>query len=111
MPIVLEATVYLTILILKCKPKAETIKTHLVSKNLNLKIQSLLHHVTSRCSWLKKKTRRKKDPKDIRENALGTERNNSRPLASILRPQKRGSGLYSITIVTKTIIQMITPNF
>ena len=89
MPVVLRANAHPIILYLRCRPKAQTTKTHLALKYLSLRIQSPSCHMTTWRNRLRRRARRRRSPKGIDENVLGGRKNSLLPLTSTPRPRRR----------------------
>ena len=63
--------------------------------------------MTTQQNWLKKKVRRKKDPRGISKNILRSGRNNPQSLTLILRFQGKKSRPNTLTVIKKATILII----
>ena len=75
MLVVQGATAHPTIIFLRCRPKAQAIKTYPTSRNLNPRIESPSYYIIIRLSWLKRRVKKRKDPKGTSGNVLGIRKN------------------------------------
>ena len=109
MLVVPRATAYLILLLLRCRPKAQAIRTCLTPKNLNPTIQSASRHMTVWRSRLRNRAKRRKSLKSISKIALESGRNSLRLLALTPRPQKRKKrNVTSVRSHVLTIIKKAT---